>query len=79
MKLKLEKLTMELLALPAKSRVFLVDKLVESLDEAPDPKVEQAWLEEAERRWKEIEVGKVTCIPVEQVMRKAYSGLKKCG
>ena len=32
--------------------------------------------EEAEKRWQEIEEGKVECIPAETVMMKAMSHLK---
>ncbi len=36
-----------------------------------NPEIEKAWLKEAERRWREIEEGKVECIPAQEVMEKA--------
>jgi putative addiction module component (TIGR02574 family) len=75
----LKELARELESLPVASRAFLLDKLWESLDGVPDADVEKAWLEEAERRWQELESGKVKAIPEAQVMREAREALKKCG
>lgn len=51
--------------------------LLEELDGPPDPNVEAAWLEEAERRAREIDSGQVTCIPADEVFRKLDTLLKK--
>ena len=75
----LKELARELGALPVSSRTFLLDKLWESLDSSHDPELEKAWLEEAERRWEELESGRVKPIPEAQVMRDARKALKKCG
>jgi putative addiction module component (TIGR02574 family) len=75
----LKELARELGALPVSSRTFLLDKLWESLDVSHDPGVEKAWLEEAERRWEELESGRVKPIPEAQVMKDARKALKKCG
>jgi putative addiction module component (TIGR02574 family) len=48
-------------------RLKLVDQVLHSLD-APDPKVEQIWIEEAERRLTEYRAGKVHGIPAEDVV-----------
>ena len=69
-----KELTKELLALPPGSREYIVDKLNESLVSA---ETEQRWLEEAQRRWQEIEGGKVECIPMAEVFREAYAALKR--
>jgi len=75
----LKELARELGALPVSSRTFLLDKLWESLDASRDPEVEKAWLEEAERRWEELESGRVKPIPEAQAMQDARKALKKCG
>ena len=35
-----------------------------------DPEIEKAWIEEAKRRWKEFEEGKVEGIPAEKVFAR---------
>ena len=54
----------------------LLRALVEELDGPPDPGVEQAWLEEAQRRSRELDSGAVTAIPAEEVLAKARTELK---
>lgn len=54
------------LKLDPTDRLKLVDQVLHSLDE-PDPKVEQIWIEEAERRLTEYRAGKVRGITVEDV------------
>ena len=51
--------------------------LLEELDGPPDPDVEAAWLEEAERRAQEIDSGQVRCVPADEVFRKLDTLLKK--
>jgi len=40
-----------------------------------NPEVAKAWLDEADRRWQEIEEGKVQCLPADQVMKQARESL----
>ena len=54
----------------------LLRALVEELDGPPDPGVEQAWLEEAQRRSRELDSGAVTGISAEEVLAKARTELK---
>lgn len=42
-----------------------------------DPEIEKARAEEAERRWKEIEEGKVETIPGDQVLAEARRRLRE--
>lgn len=64
------------LALPAEDRAVLADLLLESLD-APDQKeIDAAWAEEAERRMREIDEGKVELIDGELVMERLRSRFK---
>jgi putative addiction module component (TIGR02574 family) len=51
--------------------------LLEELDGPPDPDVEAAWLEEAERRGREIDSGQVQCVPADEMFRKLDALLKK--
>ena len=63
----------EVLALPAKDRAFLAHQLIASLDETVDPDAWAQWEEVIDRRTREIEEGKVTCRPVDDVLRDIRS------
>ncbi len=59
------------LALSTQERGLLIDKLIASLDEAPEVEgVETAWDEEIKRRVGDIRSGRVKTIPGEQVIRE---------
>jgi putative addiction module component (TIGR02574 family) len=68
----LKKLFREAFDLPESDRATLAGLLIESLESPPDPDVEAAWAEVAERRWREIESGTVQTIPWEEVRAKLY-------
>ena len=59
----------EVLALPVQERAFLARRLIASLDDTEDLDAETQWGEVIDQRSKEIEEGKVTCRPVEQVVQ----------
>lgn len=65
----------EVLALPEEDRAFLAQKLIASLDQAVDADAETQWHEIIDRRSREIEEGKVSCRPVEQVVQDIRSKL----
>lgn len=65
-----EKVAEEALGLPVEARVDLVDRLLASLNLPTDPAMDRLWAEEAERRVREIEEGKVDLIPGEVVFEK---------
>jgi putative addiction module component (TIGR02574 family) len=65
------------MVLPPDERAFLAQCLWDSLEDFAHPEIEQAWLEDSNKRWQEIEDGIVACIPAEEVMRKARSSLNK--
>jgi putative addiction module component (TIGR02574 family) len=71
------KLADKLLSLPCEDRIFLVDKLLKSLNAPSKEEVDKAWAEESERRIDELESGKVQTIPGEQVFREIRKRLKK--
>ena len=68
----LKKLFREAFDLPESDRATLAGLLIESLEDAPDSDVEEAWAVVAERRWREIESGNVQTIPWEEVRAKLY-------
>ena len=55
----------------------LLRVLVEELDGPPDADAEQAWLEEAQRRSRELDTGAVDTIPADEVFAKARDQLKR--
>jgi putative addiction module component (TIGR02574 family) len=71
---ELRQLFREALELTDNDRATLAGLLIESLETEPDPDVEAAWAEEAERRWQEIQSGKVQTIPWEEVKARLLSG-----
>jgi putative addiction module component (TIGR02574 family) len=71
---ELRQLFREALELTDDDRATLAGLLIESLETSPDPDVEAAWAEEAERRWQEIRSGKVQTIPWEEIKAKLLSG-----
>lgn len=54
------------LRLEPSKRFEVVEKILHSLDQ-PDPEIEKAWLEEAERRLAEYRAGNSRSIPAEDV------------
>ncbi|MCO6413881.1 MAG: addiction module protein [Thiogranum sp.] len=72
-----EELEQEIRALSDDERNHLLRDLVADLDGESDPGVERAWLEEAQRRYKELKDGVVESIPAEEVFKSARDHLKK--
>ena len=69
-----EKLKEEVLRLPTTDRAELAYCLLRSLDEA-DTDIQTAWERELEKRWQDVESGKVQGKPAETVfaeLRKKY-------
>ena len=50
-------------------KLELVDSILTDLDR-PDPGIDQIWAEEARKRWAAYKLGKLECVPYEQVMEK---------
>jgi len=65
------------LALPAEARAMLADRLLESLDGPDQKRIDALWAEEAERRLRELEEGKVEAIDGELVMQRLRSRFNK--
>lgn len=64
---QLAHLTNQILTLAVDERVILAQKVWDSVSDFVDPDVEQAWLEVADQRWRDIQEGKVQCVPAEKV------------
>ena len=71
MSTRMERLAIELLGLPASSRALLAEQLIASLKEAETPPVSEEWLKVIARRDAEIAEGRVQCVPVEDLLRRA--------
>lgn len=65
------------LKLDEKDRAKLAKRLLISLEESIDEDIEQAWIDEINRRKAQIESGEVESIPREEVLEKARNLLKK--
>ena len=63
------------LSLPPEGRAALADSLLESLDQEIDADAEQAWLEEIQKRLREIENGAVELLPWEEAERRLWAKL----
>jgi putative addiction module component (TIGR02574 family) len=64
------------LSLPPVKRAMLADDLLQSLDSPNQTQIDAAWAEEAERRMREIDEGKVEAIDGELVMQTLRSRFK---
>ena len=58
-------------------RIYLVDRLIESLNAPSREEIDRAWAEEAERRLDELDSGKAQAIPGEQVFANIRKRLGK--
>lgn len=73
---KVEEIEREIRSLSDDDRRRLLRDLVADLDGNPDPEVEKAWLEEAQRRLQELQQGVVEAVPAEEVFKSARDRLK---
>lgn len=71
------KIEAKIRALSVEERAELIRSLIAYLDGPEDAGVEQAWLDEAERRHRELLDGKVKGIPGERVFENLRSRLKR--
>lgn len=71
MSLTVNELTAEALKLPGALRAELVQRIAETLDVAPKPEMERAWIEEALRRRDELLSGTVKAMPGDEVLAEA--------
>jgi putative addiction module component (TIGR02574 family) len=63
----LERVAQEALALPTEARAALAERLLQSLDDGELTEIEEARIQEAERRYEELKTEKVKGIPAHEV------------
>ena len=66
----------EALGLPPEDRAKLAQKLLLSLENLSEEESKQEWLNEAERRARELDLGEVQPISADEVRRKARALLR---
>jgi len=71
-----EKIYSDALDLPADERLGLIDKLLESITPAVRS-IQDAWIEEAEKRLREYRAGTVQAVPGKEVFKKIQNRLSK--
>ncbi len=74
--MKINELESQALKLAPKKRAKLAQKLILSLESLSESEIERLWAEEAVRREREIEAGKVRLIPAAKAFRNARLRLK---
>ena len=67
----------QVLSLPCEDRIYLADRLLESLNAPSREDIDRLWAEETERRIDELDSGKVEAIPGEQVFAEIRQRLGK--
>lgn len=73
----LAEVTNEALALSLDERVVLAQRVWDSVEHFASREVEKAWRDEVDRRWREIEEGKIQCLPAADVMKRARESLRR--
>ena len=73
----LQKIEANLLSLPSSSRVYLLEKLCESLENEPLPEVEAAWAKEIEHRIGTLDSGQVSPMPAAEVFQSLIQKLNE--
>jgi len=66
----------ELVKLSDPEKKQLLRRLIADLDEGRDEDVKRAWLEEAQRRYKELKDGVVQAVPAEESIARARERLR---
>ena len=74
MSLTIDQVEEEAMKLSAEERARLIVRLEATLD--VDDEVEEAWIEEAERRLEEVRSGKEPGIPIEQLASRMQAYLR---
>ncbi len=67
----------EIQTLSATDKAQLLRALVADLEKEVDEDVERAWLEEAQRRYREMKDGQVEAVPAKEVFTRARARLTK--
>jgi len=76
MSVKLKDVENQVAQLTEDDRIRLVEQLIRSLDSGEDVDAEEAWLNEAERRYQDYRAGKLTSRSADAVFEDVLSNLK---
>ena len=76
MNVDLKKIEEEAFSLSSRDRARLAMNLIKSLDNHDDADVEELWLQEAERRYREYREGKLQARSADDVFRDAFSKVR---
>jgi putative addiction module component (TIGR02574 family) len=76
MSVKLKDVENQVAQLTEDDRIRLVEQLIRSLDSGEDVDAEEAWLNEAERRYQDYRAGKLASRSADAVFEDALSNLK---
>jgi len=77
MRMTVEQIADEALALPSEARALLADRLVESLDPAEDGYIRHLWLQEANRRVAEVRSGAVKTVSAEAAFKEVRQAITR--
>jgi putative addiction module component (TIGR02574 family) len=58
-------------------RIELADRLLSSIAPERQAEIDRSWMEEAERRFKAYQEGRIQSVPYEEAMRSIRERLKK--
>jgi len=72
-----EKIYEQALNLPINDRLILIDRLLISTNLPAQNDIDQAWVQEVERRCQELDSGKARLIPGEEVFEKIKKRFSK--
>ncbi len=67
---RVKRLTEEIRKLTPEEQADLMDELLVLTHREPDPEIEKAWAEEAERRWRAFKRGETQAIPADEVFAR---------
>jgi putative addiction module component (TIGR02574 family) len=73
----IESIREQVLKLPPGDRAELAEALLSSLDEMTESEIEALWVDEVQRRGRELDEGVVEAIPADVVRREAQALLKR--
>ena len=73
----LEKIEREAKELSREDRERLASDLIAGLDNVPLSEVDQAWIDEAERRYDDWKAGRTTALPAEQAIAEMRGKLMR--
>jgi putative addiction module component (TIGR02574 family) len=74
-----QRIVEQALKMPVRDRAEIVQRLLESLDQQVDIDVESAWQSEIEGRVSELDSGRISCIPWEEVRERLMRASREAG